>query len=207
MEYRLKAFFRGDEKAARLRESGRLPGILYNRIHNEPLFVELKAFDKVFRQASIHHVITLEMPDGTSRDALVRQVELDKRLRRPSHVDFYLLSDEPVDMYVPLKFVGIAAGVRLGGVLGEVRHDVQVRVVPKSIPDFIEVNVSAMKVGDSMHLSDLLLPEGIELITNVHLTVATVVPPEDVESLEGETVEEEVGAEPEVIKRGKEVEQ
>lgn len=99
MEYRLKAYYREGEKPSALRRAGRLPGVMYNKSLNRKVYVELGEFDKVFRQASIHHVIVLELPDGEF-PTLVRQVNLDKRRRRPEHVDFYVLSDEPVEMYV-----------------------------------------------------------------------------------------------------------
>lgn len=201
MEYRLKAYHRESENPERLRDSGKLPGILYNKQMNEKVYVDLGEFDKVFRQASIHHVITLEL-DGKTQDVLVRQVNLDKRKRRPSHVDFYALSDEPVAMYVPLKFVGTPQGVRLGGVMDTVLRDIEVKVSPRNIPDFIEVDVSGLGIGDSLHLSDLKLPPGIKLNMKGDSTVVTIVPPEDAEKLATETAAP-AAAEPEVIKKGK----
>ena len=106
MEYRLKAYYREGEKPSALRRAGKLPGVMYNRHLNRKVYVDLVEFDKVFRQASIHHVIVLELPDGQSLPTLVRQVNLDKRRRRPEHVDFFVLSAEPVEMYVPLRLVG-----------------------------------------------------------------------------------------------------
>ncbi|AEB11149.1 50S ribosomal protein L25 [Marinithermus hydrothermalis] len=203
MEYRLKAYTRENENPKQLRAQGKLPGVLYNKEINRKIYVELNEFDKVFRKASIHHVITLELPDGTTYDTLVRQLNLDKRRRRPEHVDFFVLSDEPVEMYVPLKFVGTAEGVRLGGVLEQVLHDVLVRVAPRNIPEFIEVDVSGLGIGQSLHLADITLPEGVELAMSPEETVVTVVPPEDVEALEAAEVTEGEMEEPEVIRRGK----
>ncbi|HEU4741144.1 MAG TPA: 50S ribosomal protein L25 [Meiothermus sp.] len=201
MEYRLKAYYREGENPEVLRDTGKLPGILYNKQMNKKVYVDLGEFDKVFRAASIHHVITLEL-DGKTQDVLVRQVNLDKRKRRPAHVDFYALSDEPVAMYVPLKFVGTPQGVRLGGVMDTVLRDVEVKVSPRNIPDFIEVDVSGLGIGDSLHLSDLKLPAGVKLNMKGDSTVVTIVPPEDAEKLVTETAAP-VAAEPEVIKKGK----
>lgn len=201
MEYRLKAYYRESENPEVLRNTGKLPGILYNKQMNKKVYVDLGEFDKVFRAASIHHVITLEL-DGKTQDVLVRQVNLDKRKRRPAHVDFYALSDEPVAMYVPLKFVGTPQGVRLGGVMDTVLRDVEVKVSPRNIPDFIEVDVSGLGIGDSLHLSDLKLPAGVKLNMKGDSTVVTIVPPEDAEKLVTETAAP-VAAEPEVIKKGK----
>lgn len=201
MEYRLKAYYREGENPEMLRDAGKLPGMLYNKQINKKVYVDLGEFDKVFRAASIHHVITLEL-DGGTQDVLVRQINLDKRKRRPAHVDFYALSDEPVAMYVPLKFVGTAQGVRLGGVMDTVLRDIEVKVSPRNIPDFIEVDVSSLGIGDSLHLSDLKLPEGVKLNMKGDSTLVTIVPPEDAEKLATETVVP-AAAEPEVIKKGK----
>jgi large subunit ribosomal protein L25 len=201
MEYRIKAQNRGDEKPARLRDAGKLPGVLYNKKENQKVVVDLKEFNKVFMGAGIHHVITLELENGQTVDTLVRQINLDKRRRRPDHVDFYALSDEPVLMYVPVKIVGTAAGQRMGGVLQLINNDIQVKVSPKNIPDFIEVDVTALNIGDSLHMSDLRLPEGVVLAMNAGDTVVAVVPPEDADKLTAETAA--APAEVEVIKKGK----
>ncbi|MER3555988.1 MAG: 50S ribosomal protein L25 [Meiothermus sp.] len=201
MEYRIKAENRGNEKPAALRDAGKLPGIVYNRKENQKVVVDLKEFNKVFMGAGIHHVITLEMDDGKTIDTLVRQINLDKRRRRPDHVDFYALSDEPVLMYIPVKIVGTAAGVRQGGVLQLVNNDIQVKVNPKNIPEFIEIDVTELNIGGSLHMSDLKLPEGVVLAMNADDTVVALTPPEDAEKLVSETPE--APAEVEVIKKGK----
>ena len=205
MEYKLKAYNRGSEKPQVLRREGKLPGIMYNKNVNKKLFVNLGEFDKVFRRAGVHHVITLELEDGEMVDTVVRAVQLNKRRRRPEHVDFYVLTKgQTLDMYVTLKFVGEPKGVKLGGVLSTELTDLEVRVLPRNIPDHIEVDVSDLEIGDALHASDLAFPEGVELLTDPEAVVAAVVPPEDVEKLEAEAEEaEDYEAEPEVIKKGK----
>ncbi|WP_457627240.1 50S ribosomal protein L25 [Oceanithermus sp.] len=205
MEYKLKAYYRESEKPKVLRREGKLPGIMYNKNVNKKLYVHMGEFDKVFRNAGVHHVITLELPDGETVDTVVRQVQLDKRRRRPEHVDFFVLTKgQTLDMYVTLKFVGEAKGVKLGGVLSTEMTDLEVRVLPRNIPDHIEVDVSDLEIGDSLHASDLKLPEGVELLTDPEAVVVAVVPPEDVDKLEAAAEEgEDFEVEPEVIKKGK----
>jgi large subunit ribosomal protein L25 len=200
MEYRLKAQTRGNEKPSALRNAGKLPGMLYNKSLNQKVVVDLSEFNKVFMQAGIHHVITLEL-EGQSVDTLVRQVNLDPRRRRPNHVDFYALSDEPVQMWIPIKVVGTAQGVRMGGVLQLVNADIQVKVSPKAIPEFIEVDVSELNIGDSLHMEDLKLPQGVKLAMNPKDTVVSVVPPVDAEK--ELAAEAAAPTEVEVIKKGK----
>jgi large subunit ribosomal protein L25 len=201
MEYRIKALSRGNENPTALREAGKLPGVVYNRQENYKVVVDLKEFNKVFMAAGIHQVITLELEGGKTIDTLVRQINLDKRRRRPDHVDFYALSDEPVLMWIPVKVVGIPQGVREGGVLQMVNNDLQVKVLPKSIPPFIEVNASELRIGDSIHADGLTLPEGVKLAMNARTTVLAIVPPEDAEKLTAQAAA--VPAEVEVIKKGK----
>jgi len=204
MEYRLRAYHRGSERPNALRRQGKLPAVLYNRHMNEKIYVDAVEFDKVFRQASIHHVITLELEDGRAVDTLVRQVELNKRKHVPEHVDFYALADEPIEMYVTLKFVGTPVGTKLGGVLEEVMTDILVKTLPRNIPEYIEVDVSGLEIGDVLHVGDIRFPEGVEPLADAEETVATVVPPEDVEKLEAEAETAEAAeAEPEVIQKGK----
>lgn len=199
MEYRIKAEARGSEKLNTLRDAGKLPGVIYNRTENKKVVVDLKEFNKVFMAAGIHHVITLEV-EGKTVDTLVRQINLDKRRRRPEHVDFYALSDEPVQMWIPVKIVGTAQGVRNGGVLQLVNNDIQVKVSPKAIPDFIEVNVTELNIGDSIHTDQLQLPEGVKLAMSGRDTIVAIVPPEDADKL---TTEAATPTEVEVIKKGK----
>ncbi|WP_457636823.1 50S ribosomal protein L25 [Oceanithermus sp.] len=205
MEYKLKAYYRESEKPKVLRREGKLPGIMYNKNVNKKLYVNLGEFDRVFRHAGVHHVITLELEDGETVDTVVRAVQLNKRRRLPEHVDFYVLTKgQTLDMYVTLKFVGEPKGVKLGGVLSTELTDLEVRVLPRNIPDHIEVDVSELEIGDALHASDLKLPEGVELLTDPEAVVAAVVPPEDVEKLEAEAEEAvDYEAEPEVIKKGK----
>jgi large subunit ribosomal protein L25 len=201
MEYRIKAQTRGSEEASALRGAGKLPGVVYNRNENYKVAVDLKEFNKVFMAAGIHHVITLELDNGKTVEALVRQVNLDKRRRRPEHVDFYALSDEPVLMWIPVKIEGTAQGVREGGVLQLVNTDVQVKVSPKAIPPHIEVNVSNLRIGDSIHADELSLPPGVKLAMNPRDTIVAIVPPEDADKLTAEAAA--TPAEVEVIKKGK----
>lgn len=201
MEYRIKALNRGNENPTALRDAGKLPGVVYNHQENYKIVVDLKEFNKVFLAAGIHQVITLEMEGGKTIDTLVRQINLDKRRRRPDHVDFYALSDKPVLIWIPIKVVGIPQGVREGGVLQLVNNDLQVKVSPKSIPPFIEVNASELRIGDSIHADELTLPEGVKLAMNARTTVVAIVPPEDAEKLTAQAAV--VPAEVEVIKKGK----
>lgn len=197
---KLEAQKRTPGKANNLRREGLIPGIVYNKLVNIPVAIELRAFDKVFRSQGISHVIDLDV-DGETHEVLVRQVQMDKRRRLPKHVDFYeVTAGQQVQVDVHLDFVGTPIGAREGGQVDIQRREVVIWVLPRLIPEKVEVDVSGLAIGDSLHVQDIasLLPAEAEILTDLDLTLITVVPPRVVE----ETETEAAAAEPEVIARG-----
>jgi large subunit ribosomal protein L25 len=94
--------------------------------------------------------------------------------RLPLHVDFYEIDlTKPVEINVPLHFVGKAKGLSEGGIVSPVVREIGVSCLPTAIPEFIEVDVSALGVGDSLHLDDITLPSGIEKLSTDNFTVVT----------------------------------
>ncbi|MEM6428836.1 MAG: 50S ribosomal protein L25 [Deinococcota bacterium] len=196
---KLVATQRNAGKANQLRHGGQLPGIVYNKQVNIPVSVELRAFDKVFRTQGTSHVIELDV-DGSSHDVLVKQVQMDKRRRLPLHVDFYeVTAGEQVEVGVAIDFVGTPAAVKEGAQIDVQRRDVTIKIVPRLIPDKLEVDISHLGFGDSMHVSDIvgLLPEEAEVMDDTELTLVAVVAPRVVEETEDEADGEMT--EPEVI--------
>ncbi len=186
------------DKAAALRAQGLIPAIVYNKQINRPIAVAIKAFDKVFRQASTHGVITLLFPNGERIEAIVKAVAMNKRQRIVEHADFYAVTDEPIEVPVPIHTQGDARGVKEdGGVLDLVLHQVIVRASPKRIPNELTVNIAGMGVNEPLHARDLVLPQGVELVTDGELTVVTIHPPRT------EAASSETPSEPEVISKGK----
>lgn len=202
---KLLASRRTPGKAGALRLAGQMPAVVYNRELNIPIAVDLKSFDRVFRAQGTSSIIDLEV-DGESHEVLVKQVQMDKRKRLPVHADFYAVTaGQLVDVHIPLEFVGTAAGSREGGQLDVQRREVHISILPRLIPQHLMVDVSALKIGDSLHVSDLkaLLPAEAEILDDLELTLVAVVPPRVAEE-----VVTEVGAtEPEVIAKGKEEEE
>ncbi|MBS3934131.1 MAG: 50S ribosomal protein L25 [Truepera sp.] len=202
---KLLASRRTPGKAGALRLAGQMPAVVYNRELNIPIAVDLKTFDRVFRVQGTSSIIDLEI-DGQNHEVLVKQVQMDKRKRLPVHADFYAVTaGQLVDVYIPLEFVGTAAGSREGGQLDVQRREVHISILPRLIPQHLMVDVSALKIGDSLHVSDLkaLLPAEAEILDDLELTLVAVVPPRVAE----ETVAEAAATEPEVIAKGKEEEE
>jgi large subunit ribosomal protein L25 len=191
--------------AAALRQAERLPGVVYNSELNIPVSVELRAFDKAFREQGTSSLISLDI-EGESHDVLVKQVQMNKRRREPLHVDFYAVTaGQQVEVHVPVEFAGTAAGVREGGQLDVHRREVLISVIPRLIPSHLELDVSELTIGDSFHIRDIasLLPAEAEVLDDEELTLVSVVPPR----VEAEPEEEALEAEePEVIGEGEEEE-
>lgn len=185
------------------RGQGSLPGIVYNREMNVPVAVDMKAFDKVFRAQGTSSIIDLNI-DGQNQEVLVKAVQMDKRKRIPQHVDFYaVMAGQAVEVNIPISLVGTAQGVRDGGVLDVQKRDVLISILPRLIPQHIDVDVSALKIGDSLHVRDLrsVLPAEAEILDDEDITIAAVVPPRAEEPVAA--VAAPTTAEPEVITKGK----
>ncbi len=195
--------FDRSQKLAALRGEGFLPAVVYDKKSNRNIYVERKAFDKVFRQASTNSVVTLKFEGGENLDILVKAVSMDKRKRIPEHADFLIVSDEPVEVTVPVHTKGIAKAVKeAGGVLDMVMHNVTIKSTPKNIPHELIVDITDLELGHVVHSGDLQLPEGVTLVGDPMAAVMMI---------HHARVEEAAPvvaapAEPEVIKKGKQEE-
>ncbi len=202
----------GKGAARRLRREGRIPAVLYG--HGEEtraLSVDAHELEVLFSHISVENtVIEVAIEGGKAKKAapvraLVREVQTHPYRQQILHVDFYQLhAGVKVDVEVPIRLVGAAAGVKAGGVLQQQLHEIAVSCLPESIPDHIDVDVSALDVNESIHVRDLTLGEGIDVETEGDRTVCAVLPPtvqpvEEPEALELEGVGGEV--EPELVRR------
>jgi large subunit ribosomal protein L25 len=201
----LKAWSRGRTGtggARAIRREGRIPGIVYGG-SDEPLNITLET-KEVSKQIQTGHfqstVYMLDM-DGTKIRAIPRDVQVDPVRDFPIHVDFLRLAKNAmIDVDVPVHFLneGAAPGLKRGGVLNIVRHEISLNCPADSIPESIEIDLSGMEIGDSIHISSVALPEGAEpTISDRDFTVATIVGrgSEEEPETEDEGAEEEVAEE------------
>lgn len=198
---KLEARKRAAGAVGALRRAGQMPAVVYNSQLNQPVSVDLKAFDRVFRTQGTSSVIDLEV-DGDVVPVLVKAVQMDKRRREPRHADFYAVTaNQPVSVHLPIELTGVAIGMRDGGQLDVQRREVHISILPRLIPGTIEIDISGLAIGDSLHVRDLeaRLPAEAEILDDLDLAVVAVVPPR-LAVEEEEAVEEEV--EPEVISKG-----
>src|SRR5258708_4558177 len=200
---------KGKGFARRLGGRGEVPAVIYGH-SREPQSLSLNTRDveKLLVQiAGTSTVVELSI-GGTAIRTLIREVQRHPFKRQVLHVDFQeLVAGENVTLDVPIRFHGIATGVREGGgILEEVLHKVNLRVDPASIPDHIDVDVSALTIGHSIHIRDLALPAGAEVMDDEDATVCIVSAPRAVvEETPVVAVDEAaaVAAEPELIRKTK----
>jgi large subunit ribosomal protein L25 len=201
----------GKGAARKLRSAQQIPGIIYG--HNrEPqmLALDWRELERMLeRIAPETTVIELDI-DGTTSRTLIREIQRHPFKRQVLHVDFLeLVAGERVTVDVPVVLVGTPAGVRnAGGILDQVMREVTVDVDPSNIPNHIEADVSALEVNESLHVANLVVPEGVEIQDDPDATVCVVAPPRVEAEPEAPAAEAEAeGAEPELIRKEKEEEE
>jgi large subunit ribosomal protein L25 len=177
-----------------LREEGSIPGVMYGA-GSEPvsLTVDRNAMWKLFKQAGESSVITVTY-DGAEYPVLIQEMQYDPLTDFVTHVDLRLVDlTKKVDAAIRLVLVGDAPAVKeLGGTLLQTMDEVEVSALPAALVSEIEVEVGGLKTfDDAVHVSDLTLPEGIELVSEATRTIASVQPPR-VEEVEEVVAEEEV---------------
>ncbi len=184
-----------------LRREGRIPAVIYGgKEEPTPIHIEEK---ELVRQLMLGHfmnsIVQIEV-DGKSVRTLPKDVALHPVTDRPTHVDFLRLSkDAKIEVQIPVVFVNEeeSPGLKKGGVLNVVRHELDLVCKSDAIPDQIEIDVTGKEVGDSIHISEVTLPEGSEsAITDRDFTIATLVAPSALKKSEEEETEgeEEVAA-------------
>lgn len=197
---------KGKGVARKLRASGQVPGIIYGH-GREPqsLTVNAREFDRLAERIRITSTVIELSLDGRTARTLIRELQRHPIKRDVLHIDFQeLVAGEKVNVSVPLRFTGTAEGVRsAGGIFEEILHQLHVRVDPSSIPDHIDVDVTALTIGHGLHVGDLTLPQGVEVLEDPETTVCTVTAPKaEAEPAPAEAVvAPEVPAEPELIRK------
>src|SRR2546430_2534777 len=199
---------KGGARQARFR--GKVPAVIYGHGRDtQPLELEAKALEKALTGIEpASTIIELAVDGKAAVKTLIREIQ--RHPLRPDiiHVDFYEIhAAEKVKLRVPVHLVGSPDGVRnAGGVLDQVTREVEIEVLPENIPDRVELDVTALKIGDSLHVRELTIPNA-KILTEADLTIATVVPPraEEVAAPTPEAATEV--AEPELIRKVREGEE
>jgi large subunit ribosomal protein L25 len=200
----------GKGAARKLRAVGEVPAIIYGH-GREPqsLAINTYTLERLLEKVSYKTtVIELEVAGGSSARTLIREIQRHPYKRHILHVDFQeLIAGEKVTVRVPLVFVGTAEGVRTGGgILDQVMHELEISVDPSNIPNHIDVDVTNLSIGHSIHVSDVVIPDGVEVLDEGSRTVCVCsIPKEVVEEVPVDAAA--VPAEPELIRKTKEDEE
>ncbi len=179
--------------ARKLRAQGRIPAVLYGAgSEAQSITVDPKRLEKVLRGsgAGMNTLIDLDLA-GKHDTVLVKALQRDPVRGRYLHADFYRVDlTKKIEVTVPVHLTGKAVGVDFGGLLDHPVRELLVECLPNQIPESIDVDVTALEVGMSIHVNEVTLPEGIEVKTEGSLAVATVVVPKAVEEEAPEGAEE-----------------
>lgn len=168
-------------QARRLRREGKIPGVLYGP-KTPPISVELNKREFSSRVAGLEgsHLVRLKSESAAlaAKVALVKEMQYHPITGDVIHTDLYEVDlTAKIQVQVPLHFVGKAVGVVRGGILQPIVREIEVECLPMDIPQFFNVEVSALDIGDAVHIEELQIPEGVTAIYETDFALVTVVPP------------------------------
>jgi large subunit ribosomal protein L25 len=186
---------RGTRESRRLRRDGIIPGVLYGRGHKpHPICVQERELRRVLTgSAGLHAILDVVLEGQKSTHAsILKDYQVDPIRGKIEHFDLMEVRlDQPIQTSVVVELVGESAGTKAGGVLSQVSREIRVEALPLEVPERIELDVSAMEIGDTLRLADLPTREGVTYLDDAEETVlATVTMPTKVEEPEPEEVEE-----------------
>lgn len=201
----------GKNANRRLRAGGQIPAVLYGTGNETvPIQVERRKMEEMFRHGATENTIFLLKREESDqeRHARIREMQTNAVSREILHIDFQrVLMDQVIRVTIPVHPVGTPKGVTdEGGVMDQVTREVHVECLPGDIPEALEVDVTALMIGDHLEASALTLPKGVELLEELDRVIVSVAYPDRIEEAEDEDedglLETEMD-EPEVIRRGK----
>ena len=194
----------GNGPARGLRRAGQTPAVLYGR-KTEPvlLSVNTKDLEQILKQGSFgQFILSLVIQNGkkVTKAAMIKELQAHPVSGQLIHIDFYEVDmDRKIRVMIPVVTTGQSIGVEEGGLLNIVRRELEVFCLPGDIPESIEIDISELTIGDSIHIEDVPLGDNVEIASDVNYTVVTVLSPkveeEEVEEEEEELEEGEEGAE------------
>ena len=187
----------GKGAARTLRRQALIPAVFYGpEVDPVHLSLNYRDLEKLIKTGAGENVIidlAIETGESSlSHRAMLKEIQQDPVKQTILHVDLYEISmDKKIEVEVPITLTGTPKGVSEGGILQQVTRTLEISCLPDNIPDAFELEVTELDIGDSLHVSDLRIPQDVEVLVEEELTIATVVPPTKVEEIEPEVPEEE----------------
>lgn len=191
-----------------MRREGKVPGIFYIRGEQTiPIAVGEKSLKPLIYTAETH-IVNLKLADGSTKSCILRDIQFDPVSDRAIHFDLQgLRQDEEITLEVPVILTGgTPVGVRDGGILQQIIHKLRIQCLPKNIPDHIEVNPENLKINHFIHVRDVKV-ENVAILEHEGGTIVGVVPPTVEKEVAPAAAVVEESMEPEVIGKGKKVEE
>lgn len=189
----------GNGPARRLRQKGQIPAVLYGPgTESVLLSVNISDIDRVLKKGRIGQaLLNLVIPDNgetSNKTVMVKELQLHPVSRNFLHIDFYEVAmDRKIMVNVPVMATGKAKGVEIGGILQIIRRELEVQCLPLDVPESIEIDITDLDIGDSIHLVDIPRQSEIEFLGDENITVVTIVSPKIEEEEEPVEEEEEEG--------------
>jgi large subunit ribosomal protein L25 len=182
MEAKLEAERRDDNGkgvARKLRAAGRVPAVFYGQEQETlALSVDAREMFHLLHSAGGSNVLLDLMVDGKPHLAMPREIQRDHIHNTLIHVDFLAVSrTQKIAVDVPVVEVGDAAGVKEGGVVEHHLRDLHIESLPQDVPEHIEVDITELNIGDMIHVRDVVVPEGVTILTNPDDAVLSVITP------------------------------
>lgn len=201
----------GNGPARRLREAGQIPAVLYGpKTESVLLSVNKSDFDLILKKGRIGQLIlnlVIQNNGETyTRPAMIKELQVHPVSRKFLHIDFYEIDmDRKITAGVPVVTTGKSVGVERGGILQIIRRELEVQCLPFEVPKSIEIDITDLDMGDSIHVEDISLEGEVEFLGEANLTVVTILTPkieeepeeEEEEEAEEEEAEKEDGETPE----------
>lgn len=194
----------GKSVARSLRREGHLPGVVYRAGDSHPIKLDKKEVVQFINSTLGEQVIVnLKFTNGDTKIALLKDYQRDPVKGELLHADFFEVSmEETISVTVPVLTTGEAVGVkRDAGVLQKTLREIEVECLPGKIPGHLEVDITALEIGQSIHVGDIAVPEGVKVLSSPEEVIVTVTGAQKVEEVEAAVTEE--AEEPEVEKKGK----
>jgi large subunit ribosomal protein L25 len=199
-----------DKKAEKnsIRNSGKVPGVFYMKEHESiPLYATEKELNPLVFTSDTH-IISLQMDGFEEHECIIKDIQFDPITDKVLHFDLLgLTKGEAFQIEIPVQLHGNPIGVKEGGIIQHSIHKLEIECLPKDIPQHIDIDISALKLGDAFHVRDLSL-ENISILTSKDAVIVTITHPKvEKEPTPTEELGEGVATQPELVGKGKEEEE
>jgi large subunit ribosomal protein L25 len=208
----------GKGAGRKMRRAGKIPAVLYGKgQEGTPLILESMDVSRLLAtHGATTNILELELKDGgksSKKNILIKEIQKHPFREEVIHLDLFEVSmDQEISVMVPIEVAGESEGVKAGGILEMKRREIEIVSLPDRIPDSILIDISALQIGDAVHVEEITPPEGVQIPFEANYTILSIVAPaaepepEEVEeeAVEGEEAEEKEAPEKEEEEAGEE---